>query len=167
MNSKAKSFTISPHISSHSTADGTVVLDIERGVFYSIVGFASDVWSRLDHSEARTLEDVMKSIAANEEHHQRRTSADVSRVLTRFAEKGIVTTNSLERKVSTTFKSKLNGLLLFSARVAIRSILRLRFPTLAALLNLTWLDLLLRHQGFAAFHAVVKNWPVNCYPSPG
>ena len=160
MNSKNESFTISPHISSHSTADGTVILDIERGVFYSVVGFASDVWSRLDHSEARTVEDVIKSIAANKEHHQR-SSTDVSRVLTRFAEKGIVTTNSLERKVSITFKSKWNDLLLFSAKFVVQSMLKFRFLTLAALLNLAWLDLLLRHHGFAAFHGVVKNWPVH------
>jgi len=58
-----KQFVSSPHVCPSSNEDGTIILDVKRGVLYSIIGTASLVWSKLSTFPAgATSDDLIASI---------------------------------------------------------------------------------------------------------
>src|SRR5258705_4054084 len=40
-------FTVSPHICSSSNKDGSIILNVERGLLYSLIGVGSLMWTKL------------------------------------------------------------------------------------------------------------------------
>ena len=157
-----KQFVISPHVCPSSNEDGTIILDVKRGVLYSIIGTASLVWSKLSSFPAGATSDDLKASIMKDDASQSEqgVSADIRRVLSEFTEKGIVETHTeCTQQTFRRFQMNFTAFVITLARWAVTSLLRVGFPTTAAVLNLLVVDLLLKSAGFAAFHEHVKSWP--------
>ena len=157
-------FTVSPHICSSSNKDGSIILNVERGLLYSLIGVGSLMWTKLTaHPGGLTLDAIVRSISTHFERvppHQ--IKRDVENLLTQLSQKGIVEVRDsrVERTAETT-RAWLSNNVQLMAYITVKLLLDLRLKTLAAFFGIGAVNMMLSMWGFRAVHQVVRGWPVN------
>lgn len=76
-----------PNIIHEVFKDETVILNFDNGAYYSLVGIAADVWSRIDGA---TVDDLIERIVAECEVPRRDVEIAVMRFLRQLQEEGLI-----------------------------------------------------------------------------
>jgi hypothetical protein len=162
MATKVTRFSISPDICSSSNNDGSIVLDVKRGVLYSIIGVGSLICAKLTaYPEGLTLDDIVSLLQADfTDISQEQIKRDAEKLLSQLDQEGIIEASDSDTKRKATGGPTLfdNVATLF-AHMTIRLALTLKLTTIAAFIDLVLVDLTLKLQGFRALHQLVKRWP--------
>jgi len=150
------SFSISPAVCSASDNEGTTILNVNRGLVFSLIGVAHEVWARLrNHPEGATLETMVNWLGERFPSVERRQILhDIENVMNQLEQKELVQTNSSNKAKSPQFQQ---GLVRFLCG-CLPVLLKLRLNNTAAMVELLFLDLMLTVGGFPALHSAVKRW---------
>jgi coenzyme PQQ synthesis protein D (PqqD) len=79
-----------PHVRHVSTADGTVLLDIDRGRFYGLNPTATVVWKGL--SDGQSVEQITGDLAARFTAPTDQIRADVTALVAQLRDRGVLDT---------------------------------------------------------------------------
>lgn len=92
-NNKA-TWSISPNVRTTRTQDGAVLLDIGRGLCYSLNRVASSVWVTIETSpEGITLERIVGALETHLEVPREQLERDISKYLEELRQVGLVCQN--------------------------------------------------------------------------
>jgi len=156
-------FTISPNVCSSSDKDGSTILNVEKGVLYSVIGVGSLIWTKLTaRPDGLSVEDLVSSIQADFKGvSERQIREDAEKLLNQLSQKGIVeTSNGKILRIGGTGQRWFDTAVELLARMTVTSILNLRLISFGAFLELAVIDLTLKVGGFRALHRLVKRWPL-------
>ena len=152
-------FFISPAVCSASDKDGTTILNVERGLVYSLIGIASRAWASLiQHPQGLTLEEIITSLDQGvPQIERRRLQVDTERLLVQLQQKELVHTTEWHK-----FHNPAREQALFCAilKAVMSFVLDFRLNSFAAFLHLLLFDVTLSLGGFRALHNIVRNWPL-------
>lgn len=81
-----------PEVHQVSTADGTVLLDADRGRFYGLNPTASIIWQAL--STGRSVEQITRDLTARFTAPPDRVRADVSTLVAQLRDRGLLDTTT-------------------------------------------------------------------------
>jgi len=167
--SMGKRYNVSPNVCSNTNKDGSIILDIDGGLIFSLIGVGSLIWAKLNaHPAGLTVDDVVRSIESNfEDVPPPQIQRDVKNILNQLVQKGLI--NVSEGKVqdaSERTRVWLNNTIELLAYKAVKLLVHLKLNTVAAFLGLATINVVLRVGGFRALHYAVKRWPVNSSTSP-
>ena len=157
-------YGLSPHVCSSNSRDGSIILDIDGGLIFSLIGVGSLVWTKLNaHPAGLTVDDIVRSIHTDfDDVAPQQIQRDVENILNQLAQKGLV--NLSDGKVdSATARTRvwLNNTFERLAFRAVRLLVHLKLNTVAAFLGLATINVVLKVGGFRALHYTVKRWPVS------
>jgi hypothetical protein len=157
-------YSLSPHVCSSNSKDGSIILDIDEGLIFSLIGVGSLVWTKLNaHPAGLMVDDIVRSIQPDfEEVPPQQIQRDVENILNQLVQKGLV--NVSESKVeSATARTRLwlNNTVERLAYRTVKLLVHLKLNTVAAFLGLATINVVLRVGGFRALHYAVKRWPVS------
>jgi hypothetical protein len=167
--SMGKRYNVSPHVCSNTNKDGSIILDIDGGLIFSLIGVGSLIWAKLNaHPAGLTVDDVVCLIESNFDDVPRpQIQRDVNNILNQLVQKKLVSV--FEGKVqgaSERTRLWLNNIIELLAYKAAKLLVHLKLNTVAAFLGLAMINVVLRVGGFRALHYAVKRWPVNSSASP-
>ena len=151
-------FVISADVCSASDADGSTILHVRKGILFSAIGLASELWTKLiRHPDGLDFDELRADISVNYPNVAKEQIArDVRRVLEQLSKKELITElNSSNR----TNHAEANPLAF--SRVLIATLLTVRLFGLAAFFQLFVFDLTQALGGFRFVHQTVKQWPVS------
>lgn len=157
-------YRLSSHVCSSNSKDGSIILDIDEGLIFSLIGVGSLVWTKLNtHPAGLTVDDIVRSIQSDfEEVPAQQIQRDVENMLSQLVQKKLV--NVSEGRVeSVTARTRLwlNNAVERLAYRTVRLLVYLKLNTVAAFLGLATINVMLKVGGFRALHYAVKRWPVN------
>jgi hypothetical protein len=156
-------FRITPGTYSVTEEDGTAILNVESGIFYSIVGPGSKIWDKLVASpQGVTLNDLVSSVQVGfEDASSQELKHEIENFLSKLNQKGIVCTNdnNSERFIEAT-RGAVNSLIIFLARLTVHCFLMFKLHKAAAFFCLTLVDAMLVVSGFRELHRTVQLWPI-------
>src|SRR5260221_14032555 len=85
---------VSPHVRATHSPDGCVLLDIEKGLCYSLNGVGARVWLAIEASQAGiTLEDVVRALETNFKVLHQELATDTAEYLDKLGRIGLVQRN--------------------------------------------------------------------------
>jgi hypothetical protein len=155
----------------HSTdQDGTIVLNIEQGKFYSLISAGSMVWQQVAaHPEGATFDTVVDKLMTNEVEFANKPREKVERaissMLNTLVESGLIETS--ERPSSRAFGS-IRCLACAAIVVLVRGItnllIRRQMQRSAAFVELVMFQVIRWVGRFPARYHTIKNWPVEPRP---
>jgi predicted NAD-dependent protein-ADP-ribosyltransferase YbiA (DUF1768 family) len=156
-------FTISSDLCSASDRDGTIVLSVEKGILYSLIGVGSLTWTALtEHPQGLTVDEIVASIQkVHGTVPQEQIKRDIEKLLSQLTGKGLVEASDTEAtQIAGSSQTYSNILGIHLVGVVIRLTVKLRLTSLAAFLQLCFFERALRLRGFRALHSLVREWPV-------
>jgi hypothetical protein len=158
---------MSPHVCSNTNKDGSIILDIDGGLIFSLIGVGSLIWAKLNaHPAGLSVDDLVRSIESDfEAVPPQQIQQDIKNILNQLVQKGLV--NVSEGKVqnaSGRTRLLLNNTIEFLAYRTCKLLVRLKLNTVAAFVGVAMINLVLRVGGFRALHYAVKRWPVALVP---
>jgi Transglutaminase-like superfamily/Coenzyme PQQ synthesis protein D (PqqD) len=151
-----------PNICTSIEKDGSTILNIEKGNFYSLIGFGSTVWARLSaHPEGVTLEAIADELHAD--HHdipRQKLESGLENLLDDLHKKGLVQigTGGTIRKEER--RDRIITAVMFLLRLSTGPLLKRGQNSLAAFLYLAFFQLIGKIGGFRARRIAVRRWPV-------
>jgi hypothetical protein len=87
---------ISPEVRATYSEDGAVLLDINKGLCYSLNPVAARVWVTIETSQAGiTLDGIVGALETHFEVPRHKLGDDIGRYLTKLEDMGLVHRNSL------------------------------------------------------------------------
>ena len=155
----SKRFVISADVCSASDADGSTILHVRKGILFSAIGLASDLWTKLiTHPEGLDFAELNAHITANyPQVAKERIEQDLTKILEQLTQKELITGS----KETTYAEASGLHLVLSISRVVIANLLSVRLFRLAALFQLFFFDLTQVLGGFRLVYQTVKQWPVS------
>ena len=157
-------YNVSPHVCSNTNKDGSIILDIDGGLIFSLIGVGSLIWAKLNaHPAGLTVDDVVRSIESNfEDVPPPQIQRDVKNILNQLVQKRLVNVSAGKaRGASEKIRLWLNNTIELLAYRTVKLLVHLKLNTVAAFLGLATINVVLRVGGFRALHYAVKRWPVN------
>lgn len=152
-------FVVSREVCSVTDQDGSTILHLRKGILFSAIGLASDLWTRLiTHPEGLEFDELRADISNIYRHVAKEQIAhDLRTVLEQLSQKELIS----EAKGANQRGALALGLPHVLSRVFIATLLSLRLFVLAALFQLFIFDLNQAVGGFRFVHQTVKQWPVS------
>jgi hypothetical protein len=163
----SKRFVISADVYSASDADGSTILHVRKGMLFSAIGLASDLWTKLlTHPEGLDFAELNAHITANyPQVAKERIEQDLTKILEQLTQKELITESKGSKGKNYSEVSGLH-LSLSISRVVIANLLAIRLFWLAALFQLFFFDLTQALGGFGLVHQTVKEWPISKNQTP-
>ena len=152
-------FVISADVCSASDADGSTILHLRRGILFSAIGLASDLWTKLiTHPDGLDFDQLCSDIGIIYPHVAKEQIAhDLRSVLEQLSKKEMIN----EAKEVNRREARTLGLPHLLSRVLIATLLSLRLFGLAAFFQLFIFELTQALGGFRLVHQTLKQWPVS------
>ena len=93
-NESSIKWKVSPHVRATYTADGAVLLDINKGICYSLDAVSAQLWVAIEASQAGiTLEDIVGAVETHFEVAHQELESDTSEWLDKLHRMGLVHRN--------------------------------------------------------------------------
>jgi len=90
-NKNSLKWKISPQVRATYTADGAVLLDIKKGICYSLDAIAARLWETIEASQTGiTLEDIVDAVATHFEVSHDELESDTSEWLDKLQRIGLI-----------------------------------------------------------------------------
>jgi Coenzyme PQQ synthesis protein D (PqqD) len=127
--------SIAPGICSATEEDGTAILNVERGKFYSIIGLGSKIWDRLVASpQGLTLDDLVGSVRDDfEDATTQEIRCEIESFLNQLNQSGVLcTSESKSERISETLRMAVNSMVVIPARLIVHLSLKLKLNKIAA-----------------------------------
>lgn len=162
--SMRKRYKLSAHVCSNTNKDGSIILDIDGGLIFSLIGVGSLIWAKLNaHPAGLTVDDLVRSIESNfEDVRPQQIHHDVKNILNQLVQKGLVhVSEGKVQDASGRTRLWLNNTIAFLAYRTCKLLVRLKLNTVAAFVGVAMINVVLRVGGFRALHYAVKRWPVS------
>jgi Transglutaminase-like superfamily/Coenzyme PQQ synthesis protein D (PqqD) len=156
-------FSIAPGICSATEKDGTAILNVERGKFYSIIGLGSKIWDKLvTNPQGLTLDDIVSSVRDDfEDATPQEIKCEIESFLNQLNRNGVIcTSDTKSERFSEILRTAVNSTIVIPARLVVHLLLRLKLNKIAAFFYLTLVDLMLTVGGFRELYRTVEEWPV-------
>jgi hypothetical protein len=156
-------FIVSSNVCSASDKDGSTILNVERGILYSVIGVASRVWTRLAaRPEGVTLDEMIASIRSDFPlTEQKQIKEDLENLLKQLTLKGLVQiSNAKSKRIVGFAEACIDTVAQWLPHAIAKTILLFQLDCVAAFLQLAFFDLTLKVGGFRALHKAVKQWPL-------
>jgi hypothetical protein len=152
-------FVISADVCSASDADGSTILHVRKGILFSAIGLASDLWTKLiTHPDGLDFDELRADISVNYPHIAKdQIERDVRSVLEQLSKKELI----IEARWTNHREARALNLPHAISRVFVGTLLTERLFGLAALFQLFLFDLTQALGGFRFVHETVKQWPVS------
>jgi len=155
-------FSISPDVCFSLDKDGTIILSIEKGKFYSLTGLGSLVWASLtNHLEGLTLDRITADLLAEfNDVSRQEIESDLKSSLEDFIDKGLIQVNQECARQANGPRELIciNAVLL--TRLITSLLIRFKLNTFAILLYLTLFQLVGAFGGFRIRRYAIKRWPI-------
>jgi hypothetical protein len=151
--------------------DGTIILNIARGKFYSLISTGSKVWQQIvAHPEGATFDTVIDKLMTNEVEFEKepreKVEQAVSGMLDTLVEGGLVETS--ERR-STQALGSVRRLTCVATVGVVRAVtnhlIRRQMQRSAAFMEFAMFQMIRRVGRFPARYQTVKSWPVEPHPT--
>jgi hypothetical protein len=155
-------FSINPDVCYALDKSGTIVLSIEKGVFYSVTGIGSIVWAKLtNHSEGVTLDTIADDLAAEfDEVPRQEIEGDIESLLEDFRKKEIIQVNQKSTRQTNGLRESICISAVFLTRLTASLLIRFKLNTFAVFLYLTLFQFVAALGSFRARRYAVNRWPV-------
>jgi Transglutaminase-like superfamily len=153
---------VNPNICTSIEKDGSTILNIEKGVFYSLIGLGSMAWARLSaHPEGVTLKTIVDELQADYyDMPRQKLEYGLESLLNDFNKKGLVQVGKGNTVHTKEGRERIITAAMSLFRLATRPLLRHRRNSLVAFLYLAFFQLIGKIGGFRARRTAVKRWPV-------
>lgn len=165
-------FSLAPFTVSSTDKDGAVLLNIERGKFYSLIGTGSTIWEILStHPNGITLDNLIDKLILqtklSETESIEQIRGTVNNLLEILIDNGII--QSDDKPYITTYngaKKNICNFIMKLCRSTVTILVRYHKPRAAAFITFCFFQLIRWVGGFPARYLTVKNWPVrkSLYP---
>jgi Transglutaminase-like superfamily/Coenzyme PQQ synthesis protein D (PqqD) len=149
--------------SSATEEDGTTILNVDKGKFYSLIGSGSEIWAKLAASpHGLTVDDIVTALPPElEAATPQETGQEVERFLGQLNRIGLISTgDGASERSAEAAREAVSYITMIPARLAAHLLLKLRLNKLAAFFHLTLVDLALMVGGFRELHRIVQRWRV-------
>jgi hypothetical protein len=155
-------FSINPHVCYALDKGGTIVLSVEKGIFYSVTGIGSIVWAKLtNHSEGMTLDTIVDDLAAEfNEVTRQEIEDDLKNLLEDLRRKEIIQVNQKSNRQAYGPRELICIGAVFLTRLATSLLIRLKLNTFAVFLYLALFQFVGACGGFRIRRYAVSRWPV-------
>jgi Transglutaminase-like superfamily/Coenzyme PQQ synthesis protein D (PqqD) len=155
-------FSINPDVCYAIDKGGTIVLSIEKGVFYSVTGIGSIVWAKLtNHSEGMTLDTIADDLTAEfNEVPRQEIEGDLESLLEDFRKKEIIQVNQRSTQQTIGPRELICIGAVFLTRLAASLLIHLKLNTFAVFLYLTLFQFVGAFGGFRVRRYAIKRWPI-------
>jgi len=154
-------FVISADVCSASDADGSTILHVRKGMLFSAIGLASDLWTQFTtHPGGLNFDELHTQIAAEyPQVPKEQIECDIQRVLKQLTEKELVT-ECKRSKQTKLARVNVSRLLQPIASAFMSTLLTMHLFRIAALFQLFFFDLIQALGGFQLVYQTIKQWPV-------
>jgi hypothetical protein len=158
-------YCISPSVRFSTDHDGTAILSVRDGAFYSLIGTASSVWSSIaSHEDGLTAGSIADQLLTNDYEFMTESPDAVGQVVSQFltslTDTGLISvTGSLDSKGTTGIRLHCCIALARITRHIARELLKWRRPVFASLLAFIAFYIIASVGQFPARYHVVKHWP--------
>jgi transglutaminase superfamily protein/coenzyme PQQ synthesis protein D (PqqD) len=156
-------FSIAPGICFTTEEDGTAILNVDRGKFYSVIGLGSKIWDNLVASQqGLTIDDLVNSFRDDfEDATPQEIRDEIESYLNQLNQKGIICSgDSRSERFGEALRMTVNSTIVIPTRLVVHLLLRLKLNKIAAFFYLTLVDLMLAVGGFRELYRTVEGWPV-------
>jgi transglutaminase superfamily protein len=155
-------FVVSTDVCSVTDKDGSTILHVRKGILFSAIGLASDLWTRLiTHPEGLDFDELRGDISFIYPHvAKERIADDLRSILEQLGQKELIA----EVKGSNGANHAEVRALDLSHAIShffVSTLLTVRFFSLAALFQLFYFDLTQALGGFRFVHQTVNQWPLS------
>jgi hypothetical protein len=160
-------YRASPDTRFSNDQDSTIILNIEQGRFYGLIGRSSIMWQQIvAHPEGITLDKIVSHLITREagfaNEPRENAMLAVSRLLDTLVENGLIETS--EQPSPRVFGGVRRFACTITAALTRRLtdlLIELRLPCAAVALEFVIFRIIRRIGHFPARHYIVKHWPVN------
>lgn len=152
--------------------DGTIILDVQRGKFHSLIQSGSRVWSMLAaHDEGITARELVNQLMEHDdefaEELREQVESAIGRILQQLTDHGLLETDqSNHRSTLQVLKCSLCEAGAKAIRHTGNTLIRLRSPNAAAFIEFAFYEVIRRFGGFYARHKIIRQWPISNVGSP-
>jgi len=159
-------YCISPYVRFSTDHDGTAILSLRNGAFYSLIGPASSAWSIASHADGATAGIIVGHLLLNDREFvsepPEAVNDVVSHFLTSLSDTGLITVpGSLDSKGSAGVRGYSCIVLARLIRHLAGRLLQWRCPGFASLLAFVAFYIIASIGGFPSRYHVVKDWPLS------
>lgn len=158
-------YHVAANVCFSTDAEGTIILDVERGKFHSLIQGGSKVWSVLAaHPEGITRAELMNQLVRDDElasEPRHKLEPAIKHMLDQLMRDGLIETDTDNpRSILQRLNCRLCVRLAAAIRHAGNTFIRFRRVQAAAFIEFAFYEAVRKFGGFYARRQIIREWPV-------